>query len=157
MTDLSHITTMLQPLYGAQGAEKPRDPASMLRSYLLNLFVRPKLGPTAWVTEMHRVPLYAIFSGFEPGDVPGVGTFYDFFPRLWDAQQKHYSSKVKSTKARKRKPKKGKKGKKSPISKPGRVERLVRWITPRIPDKKPLPSDRLLISFNLNFLLCQLN
>lgn len=152
MTDLSHITTMLRPLYGDQGAEKPRDPASMLRSYLLNLFVRPELGPTAWVTEMHRVPLYAILSGFEPGDVPGVGTFYDFFPRLWDAEQKHYSSKVKSAKARKRKPKKGKKGKKSPITKPGRVERLVRWITPRISHKKSLPSDRLFDFFQSQFL-----
>ncbi|WP_042316046.1 hypothetical protein [Desulfofarcimen acetoxidans] len=26
---------------------------------------------------MYHVPLYAILSGFEPSDVPGVGTFYD--------------------------------------------------------------------------------
>lgn len=151
MTDLSHITTMLHPLYGAQGPE-PRDPASMLRSYLLNLFARPELSPTDWVTEMYRVPLYAILSGFEPGDVPGVGTFYDFFPRLWAAEQKHCSSKVKSAKARKRKPKKGKKGEKSPITKPGRIKRLVQWILPRIEQKKALPSDRLFDFFKSQFL-----
>jgi hypothetical protein len=81
ITDLSPITTMLAPLYEDKGPES-RDPASMLRSYLVNLLVRPELGITAWVKEMYTVPLYAILSGFQPGDIPGVGTFYDFFPRL---------------------------------------------------------------------------
>jgi len=31
---------------------------------------------------MQRIPYYAILSGFEPGNFPGVGTFYDFFKRL---------------------------------------------------------------------------
>lgn len=30
-------------------------------------------------------PLYAILSGFEPGNTPGVGTFYDFINRLWNS------------------------------------------------------------------------
>jgi len=34
---------------------------------------------------MKRIPYYAILSGFVPGDIPGVGTFYDFFKRLWAA------------------------------------------------------------------------
>jgi hypothetical protein len=112
ITDLSHITTMLRPFYDDKGPQ-PRDPASMLRSYLLNLLVRPELSVTGWVKEMYKVPLYAILSGFEPGDIPGVGTFYDFFPRLWACERKNYTSKVKSLK-RKRRPKKGKKGKKAP-------------------------------------------
>lgn len=151
--DLSHITTVLEPLYeDSQRGSKPRDPASMLRSYLLNLFVRPELSTTEWVCEMHRVPLYAILSGFEPGNVPGVGTFYDFFPRLWASEKKQITSKTKSKKSRKKKPKKGKKGGKSPIQKPGRVERLIQWILPRIDQKKPLPTDRLFDFFQSEIL-----
>lgn len=37
----------------------------------------PEIGITEWVNQMKRVPYYAILSGFEPGDIPGVGTFYD--------------------------------------------------------------------------------
>src|SRR5690606_19172392 len=56
---------------------EPRDPASMLRSYLLYLLVGPQLSIDEWVLELHHVPLY--ISRFEPGDVPGVGTFHHFF------------------------------------------------------------------------------
>lgn len=84
ITDLANITTLLQDLYNARGPN-PRDPASMLRSFLLFLLTKPEIGITAWVDELYRVPLYAILSGFKPGDVPGVDTFYDFFARLWAA------------------------------------------------------------------------
>ncbi|MDQ0221066.1 transposase [Peribacillus cavernae] len=151
ITDLSHITTTLRPFYGDKGP-KPRDPASMFRSLLVNLLVRPELSITQWVEEMHTVPLYAILSGFEPGDIPGVGTFLDFFPRLWDSENKNATRKKKSKKFRKRKPKKGKKGEKAPINKPGRVERLVQWILSRLHQKKELPSDRLFDFFQSQFL-----
>ena len=36
-------------------------------------------------------PLYAILSGFEVGNTPGVGTFYDFLNRLWDSDDDHMS------------------------------------------------------------------
>lgn len=35
-----------------------------------------------WVKLMRDEPFYALISGFEPADVPGVGTFYDFQDRL---------------------------------------------------------------------------
>ncbi|MCH9662203.1 MAG: hypothetical protein K0U66_00915 [Gammaproteobacteria bacterium] len=35
-----------------------------------------------WVGQMRDEPFYALISGFEPHDVPGVGTFYDFQDRL---------------------------------------------------------------------------
>jgi hypothetical protein len=151
ITDLSPVTILLRPLYDLKGS-KPRDPASMLRSYLLNLLVRPELSTTKWVTELHTVPLYAILSGFEPGDLPGVGTFYDFFRRLWSAEKEHRTSKRKPRQSRKRKPKKGKKGEKAPISKPGRVERLVRWMLPRLDQKSEQPTDRLFTFFESQFL-----
>jgi hypothetical protein len=158
ITDLSHLTTLLLPHYDDKGPE-PRDPASMFRSYLLFLLVRPEIGITAWIREMHRVPLYAILSGFHPGDIPGVGTFYDFLPRLWAAERKHYRAKVKSAKSRKRRTsrgKKGKKGEKSPV-KLGRVKRLVEWILPRLGQNKPLPSDRLFELFQSQFLAVSAN
>ena len=36
-------------------------------------------------------PLYAILSGFEVGNTPGVGTFYDFLDRLWNSDDDHMS------------------------------------------------------------------
>jgi hypothetical protein len=106
-TDLSYVTTLLQDDYAAKGPQ-PRDPASMLRSYLLCLMTKPEMGITEWINEMQRIPYYAILSGFEPGHFPGVGTFYDFFNRLWASSSNNFRAK-KQTK-RKRKPKKGKKG-----------------------------------------------
>ncbi|MFZ3131633.1 MAG: hypothetical protein WA125_11175 [Desulfosporosinus sp.] len=121
-TDLSYITTLLQDCYDAKGPE-PRDPASMLRSYLLFLMTKPEIGVTEWIDEMQRIPYYAIFSGFDPGDIPGVGTFYDFFKRLWASSGNNFKSKLKLK--RKFKPKKGKKGGKAPTTTPGEAKRLV--------------------------------
>jgi urease accessory protein UreF len=69
ITDLTEATTLLQDSYSTRGPA-PRDPASMLRSFLLFLLTKPEIGITAWVDELYRVPLYAILSGFVPGDVP---------------------------------------------------------------------------------------
>jgi hypothetical protein len=35
-----------------------------------------------WVALMHDDPFHALISGFDPQDLPGVGTFYDFQDRL---------------------------------------------------------------------------
>jgi len=86
---------------------------------LLFLLTKRNIGITAWVDELYRVPLYAILSGFVPGDVPGVSTFYDFFDRLWATSGDNFKPRKKKRK-RKRKPKKGKKGKKAPATIPGR-------------------------------------
>ncbi len=45
MIDLSCITTLLQDCYDPKGP-KPRDPASMLRSFLLFLMTKPEIGIT---------------------------------------------------------------------------------------------------------------
>lgn len=151
ITDLSHITMTLAPLYDNKGPA-PRDPASMLRCYLIGLMTHPTKGITDWVELLHLSPFYAILSGFTPGDVPGVGTFYDFFKRLWASDQKNITHTTKSKKSRKGKAKKGKNGKKAPTATPGRVKRLVEWIIPRIDQKKELPMDRLFDFFQSQFL-----
>jgi len=148
MTDLSYITTLLQDYYDYKGPQ-PRDPASMLRSYLLFLMTKPEIGITEWINEMKRIPYYAILSGFEPGDIPGVGTFYDFFQRLWDASNNNLKPKKQK---RKRKPKKGKKGEKAPTTTPGKVKRLVEWVIRHATKKTDLPSDRLFHFFQTQIL-----
>lgn len=66
----------------------------MLRSLLL----MNKLHVTQvddWVNKLHTIPIYAILSGFPPDAVPGVGTFYDFFRRLWLANSPHLTGRKK--------------------------------------------------------------
>jgi len=149
MIDLSYLTTLLQDSYDPKGP-KPRDPASMLRSFLLFLMTNPEIGITEWVNQMKRVPYYAILSGFEPGDIPGVGTFYDFFKRLWASSEKNL--KPQRQKKRKRKVKKGKKGEKAPTTTPGKVKRLVAWMIRHADIKTAMPSDRLFHFFQTQIL-----
>jgi hypothetical protein len=153
ISDLSYATTLLMDSYSLQGPE-PRDPASMLRSYLLFLMAKPEVGITEWVNEMKRYPLYAILSGFEPGDVPGVGTFYDFLSRFWAADTNDLKPKILP---RKRKPKKGKKkGEKAPTTSPGKVKRLVDRILKQGMATKVQPMDRLFDFFQSQFLAVSL-
>ncbi len=78
ITNLSYVTTWLFETYSLK-CPCPRDSASMMRSYLLFLLTNPTIGITKWVDQLYRVPLYAIISGFEPNDIPGVGTFMTSF------------------------------------------------------------------------------
>ena len=154
MIDLSPLTTMLVDLYDAKGPE-PRDPASMFRSFLVFLMTHPEMGITKWVDEMIRNPLYAILSGFVPLETPGVGTFYDFFKRLWVASG--LNLKPKKQKNRKNKPKKGKKGEKAPTATPGKVKRLVEWMMRFAAKKTDLPTDRLFDFFQSQILAVSAN
>lgn len=150
ITDLSYTTTWLSETYSLQGPA-PRDPASMLRSYLLFLITNPTIGITQWVNKMYRVPLYAILSGFEPGDIPGVGTFYDFFQRLWGQEKQNIKPQMKR-KRKKKKKKRLKKGEKQAPKNPGIVEKLVNRFFRYGSKKKLLPGDRLFDFFQSQFL-----
>ena len=57
------------------------------------------------VAQLKINPLYAILSGFEVGNTPGIGTFYDFFNRLWDSEDKNLSPQIHPVKAKVHKPK----------------------------------------------------
>ena len=93
----------------------PRTPSCMHRSYLLSIDFKVD-SITEWVSQLKINPLYAILSGFEVGDTPGIGTFYDFFSRLWDSDDNNLSSHLHKLKATVKKPdKKGSKAK--PIDK----------------------------------------
>ena len=155
ITDLSYTTTWLSETYSPIGPA-PRDPASMLRSYLLFLLTNPTIGVTKWVDQLRRVPLYAILSGFNPGDIPGVGTFYDFFVRLWGQDEKNIKPKCKQ-KRKKKKKKKLKKGEKQAPKNPGVIEKLVKRFFRYGSKKKSLPGDRLFDFFQSQFLSVSAN
>ncbi len=83
--DLSYTDELLRSKYSVFGP-KPRTPSCMQRSYLLSIDFKVD-SITDWSAQLKLNPLYAILSGFEFGDTPGVGTFYDFFDRLWDSHE----------------------------------------------------------------------
>jgi hypothetical protein len=80
-TDLDLAYPLFSSLYCADQGRPAREPVCMLRSCL----AMTECSVTSfdvWVSMMHDDPFYALISGFDPQDVPGVGTFYDFQDRL---------------------------------------------------------------------------
>jgi len=80
-TNLDAAYPILAALYCAEQGRPARDPLSLLRSCLTMMLC----GVTSfdeWVDLMRDEPFYALISGFDPHDLPGVGTFYDFQDRL---------------------------------------------------------------------------
>ncbi|MFQ7356521.1 MAG: hypothetical protein ACLROG_18355 [Coprococcus phoceensis] len=76
----------------------------MQRSYLLSIDFKVH-SLTDWVAQLKINPLYAILSGFQFGDTPGVGTFYDFLDRLWDSDSDNLSPHIHPVKRRRSKTK----------------------------------------------------
>ncbi len=103
--DLSETDTIMQEFYPLTGKPATRFPSCLLRSYLLSIVMKVD-SITGWCRLLKITPLYAILSGFPPHDTLGVGTFYDFFNRLWQSDKDNYIHQVKHKKA---KPEKGKK------------------------------------------------
>ena len=80
-TNLDAAYSLLSGLYSANRGCLARPPTCMLRSCLAMTLC----GETSfdeWVALMRDEPFYALISGFDPANVPGVGTFYDFQDRL---------------------------------------------------------------------------
>ena len=107
--DLSYTDELMRYKYSKFGPA-PRTPSCMQRSYLLSIDFKVT-SITDWAAQLKINPLYAILSGFEVGNTPGIGTFYDFFDRLWDCEDNNLfphihpvKSKVKSRKTKGLKP-----------------------------------------------------
>ena len=91
--DLSYIDDIMRNYYSKYGPA-PRPASCMLRSLLLAIICKVT-SITQWVNILRTQPLYAVISGFEPNDIPGVGTFYDFINRLWKLDTNNISSHIK--------------------------------------------------------------
>jgi hypothetical protein len=102
--DLSYTDELMRSKYSPFGP-KPRTPSCMQRSYLLSIDFKVT-SITEWAAQLKINPLYAILSGFEVGDTPGVGTFYDFFSRLWDSDSDNLNPHLHKLKVPVKKPKK---------------------------------------------------
>ena len=101
--DLSYTDKLLADKYSKFGPA-PRTPSCMQRSYLLSIDFKVS-SLTQWVAQLKLNPLFAILSGFDFGNTPGVGTFYDFFTRLWDSVDNHMSPHILPLKSKVKKPK----------------------------------------------------
>ena len=97
--DLTYKNELLSDKYSVFGS-KPRAPSCMQRSYLLSIDFKVD-SLTDWAAQLKINPLYAILSGFEFGDTPGVATFYDLFDRLWDSASDHLSPHIHPVKKEK--------------------------------------------------------
>ena len=97
--DLTYTDELLRSKYSVFGP-KPTTPSCMHRSYLLSIDFKVD-SITDWAARLKLNPLYAILSGFEFGDTPGVGTFYDFFNRLWDSDSDNLSPHMHPVKKKK--------------------------------------------------------
>ena len=66
----------------------PRDPIPTLRSLLLSIVLKqPSIND--WVEkDLRGSVVLQVLCGFKEGDIPGVGTFYDFMHRLHDGPQR---------------------------------------------------------------------
>jgi hypothetical protein len=86
-TNLNAAYPILASLYSAQRGRMARHPVCMFRSCLAMMLC----GVTSfdvWVQMMRDDPFYALISGFQPDDVPGVGSFYDFQDHLLQHQRR---------------------------------------------------------------------
>ena len=104
LLDLSYTDELLRSKYSVLGP-KPRTPSCMQCSYLLSIDFKILSLPD-WAAQLQIPPLYAILSVFPWGDTPRVGTFYDFFHRLWDSDPDNLSPHIHPVKKKKvKKPK----------------------------------------------------
>lgn len=101
--DLSYIDELMVDKY-SKFDPAPRTPSCMQRSYLLSIDFKVT-SLTDWAAQLKINPLYAILSGFEVGDTPRVGTFYDYMKRLWDSDDNHLTPHVHPLKSKVKKPK----------------------------------------------------
>ena len=91
-TNLEPVYPVVSWLYAAKWGRPARCLVCMFRSCLAMVMC----GQTSfdvWVQLMRDDPFYALISGFDPEDVPGVGTFYDFQDRLLQRARQPRTSK----------------------------------------------------------------
>lgn len=112
--DLSMVDEIMQDRYSNFGPV-PRLPSDMVRSVMLSVEFKIT-SVTAWVADMKENHLHALLSGFSVGDTPGIGTFYDFFSRLWCGNKNNLTDAVHPPKEKPKKPK-GKEEKAPPVEK----------------------------------------
>ena len=144
ITDLTPVRDILLHTYNPRG-QKPWDPVCLFRSYWLMCQYGDSGSITKWVNKLKSEPFWAIISGFNPAEVPGVGTFYDFEDRLCDFDKGQRVERTKKMHKPQPKPrKKLKKNQKQPPKHQGIVEKVVSRILRDEDKPQPKRADHLL-------------
>ena len=145
--DLSEVNSQMSDLYSKCGP-KPRLPSDMLRSLLVS--VEFKIDSyTKWSYQLKINPLFALLSGFLPGDTPGIGTFADFIKRLWMSPFANINNRVHPPKIKINKPERV--GEKAGNEQKTTVYQLIKQYEDNPYDTNQ-PYSRLFQLFNTNFL-----
>ena len=151
LADLTPAREILKSTYNPRG-ETPWDPVLLFRSYWLMCQYGDRGSISKWVATLKSEPFWAVVSGFEPDNVPGVGTFYDFEDRLLDFDKGQRVKRTKTMRPSLFKPKeKFKKNQKKP-AKTGIVERLIERIIRDEDKPQPLKANTLQRIFKACFI-----
>lgn len=149
LLDLSGTFDIIRDSYSRRGP-LPHDPADMLRSILLMVLTgTPSIDK--WVTRMRQIPFLTILGGFLPGKSPGIGTFYDFFTRLWLSDKSNFNNPLKRKGKKVKKP--DKKGDKAPTTSVRKTELVVKGLDRSPNRQKDFPFDRIFQLFKELFVL----
>jgi hypothetical protein len=81
LLDLGPLRPLISHLYSPTLGAPATPPEDLFRS-LLAMVLCGFVSIDVWVDTMHSQPFYAYISGFDPTDIPAVGTFYLFMDRL---------------------------------------------------------------------------
>jgi hypothetical protein len=84
--DLTGLRKIIAPLYSKKGRPS-KNPEDLLRS-LIAMALCGYTSIDVWVSVMRSFPYYAVISGFNPEDVAGVGTFFEFIDRISEVKEK---------------------------------------------------------------------
>jgi hypothetical protein len=85
--DLTPVAIFIRHTYSIAG-RPATDPCDLFRALLLMTFLQIK-SLDDWADLLRQNPVYAIISGFVPGQTPGATTFRDLEDRLWNYMGRH--------------------------------------------------------------------
>ncbi|MGC8889536.1 MAG: hypothetical protein ACP5PC_02410, partial [bacterium] len=97
--NLDKAYQILSPYYSNTG-RPAKYQAEILRSLIAMVHLRI-YSITNWVKKLKNDKTLAIICGFDPDDVPGVGTFYDFLNRFWLSNSEPNKLKIPHSKPKK--------------------------------------------------------
>ncbi|MBC7320123.1 transposase [bacterium] len=121
--NLDDAYKVLAPFYSHTG-RPAKFQAEILRSLVAMTHLRI-YSITKWVKKLRTDKILAIICGFDPDDIPGIGTFYDFLDRFWLANSEPSNVRVPHSKPKKP----SKQQDKLPPRHPNVVRDIVRKIT----------------------------
>jgi len=101
LLDLDPALDIIASRYSHTGRPS-REPTAMFRALVCGAYLGIS-SITKLVARLRSSPPLATIAGFDPDDIPGVGTFYDFMYRLWGEDKRHLVERKRRTRSPKNK------------------------------------------------------